>query len=56
VLQDEVPSKYFLSPKAARGILRRAEKRGRELPPHLLSALRAVAGTDSTPRRPRGTS
>lgn len=32
-------SKYFLSPRAATGILRRAAKRGRELPPHLAEAL-----------------
>jgi len=32
-------SKYFLSPKAATGILRRAARRGRELPPHLAIAL-----------------
>jgi DNA (cytosine-5)-methyltransferase 1 len=32
-------SKYFLSPKAATGILRRAGRRGRELPPHLAIAL-----------------
>ena len=44
VLQDDVPSRYFLSPRAAAGILRRAEKRGRELPAHLAAALEAVAG------------
>ena len=44
VLEDNVPAKYFLSPKAAAGILRRAEKRGRELPGHLAEALEAVAG------------
>lgn len=43
VLQADVPAKYFLSPRAAAGILRRAEKRGRELPPHLSQALSAVA-------------
>jgi hypothetical protein len=32
-------SRYFLSPRAARGILRRAAKRGRELPEHLTAAL-----------------
>jgi hypothetical protein len=32
-------SKYFLSPKAAAGILRRAAKRGRDLPPELERAL-----------------
>jgi len=38
-----VPLKYFLSAKACRGILRRAEKRGRELPQPLARALRSVA-------------
>lgn len=39
----EVPPRYFLSAKACAGILRRAEARGRALPPHLLAALKAVA-------------
>jgi len=39
----DVPPKYFLSAKACRGILRRAEKRGRELPPALHAALQMVA-------------
>jgi len=39
-----VPAKYSLSARAARGILRRAEKRGRTLPGHLAVALEAVAG------------
>ena len=43
VLEADVPRKYYLSPKAARGILRRAEKRGRALPPTLRAALEAVA-------------
>ena len=42
----DVPRKYFLSPKACRGILRRAAKRGRELPPSLRSALEQVAGRE----------
>ncbi len=36
---EPVPLKYYLSPKACRGILRRAEKRGRSLPPSLRAAL-----------------
>ena len=40
-----VPQRYFLSAKACAGILRRAEKRGKELPIALRSALIAVAGT-----------
>lgn len=39
----DVPPRFFLSAKACNGILRRAEKRGRVLPPHLLAALKAVA-------------
>jgi hypothetical protein len=43
VLETEVAPKYFLSPKACQGILRRAEKRGKELPRQLAVALRLVA-------------
>lgn len=39
----DVPSRYFLSPMACRGILRRAEKRGKELPTTLRLALKQVA-------------
>ena len=39
----DVPQRYYLSAKACRGILRRAEKRGKELPEALRRALRAVA-------------
>jgi hypothetical protein len=35
--------RYFLSPRACEGILRRAERRGKELPSMLLEALRSVA-------------
>jgi hypothetical protein len=34
-----LPQKYYLSPKACEGILRRAEKRGKQLPPVLFQAL-----------------
>ena len=37
---QNVDRKYFLSAKACKGILRRAEKRGKELPAPLLNALR----------------
>jgi hypothetical protein len=47
VLEDQVAPKYFLSPRAAAGILRRAEKRGRTLPAHLQQALEAVATTSN---------
>jgi len=49
VLETDVPRKYYLSPRACRGILRRAEKRGRELPPPLKQALQAVAMQEATP-------
>jgi hypothetical protein len=38
-----LPEKYSLSPRACSGILRRAERRGKELPPMLKKALEAVA-------------
>ena len=43
VLEPNAPARYSLSARAAAGILRRAEKRGRELPGALLTALRSVA-------------
>jgi len=39
-----VDERYYLSRKASRGILRRAEKRGKALPPVLEMALRESAG------------
>lgn len=39
----DVPPKYFLSPKACRGILLRAARRGKTLPEPLEAALRAAA-------------
>ena len=39
----DVPQRYFLSAKACAGILRRAAKRGKKLPPQLAHALREVA-------------
>lgn len=38
-----IPQRYYLSPKAAAGILRRAESRGKELPEVLETALRFLA-------------
>ena len=38
-----VPQRFFLTAKACQGILRRAEKRGKDLPAALKSALLAVA-------------
>ena len=43
ILEDNVPEKYYLSAKACEGILRRAERRGKELPPMLREALLQVA-------------
>lgn len=44
ILESDVPTRYFLSPRAARGILNRAERRGRTLPPPLQRALSELAG------------
>ena len=38
---SDLPQRYYLSARACAGILRRAEKRGKELPPILRSALEA---------------
>lgn len=46
VLEAGPAPKYFLSPTAAQGILRRAERRGRALPPALRVALIALAERD----------
>jgi hypothetical protein len=46
----ELPQRYWLSGRACQGILRRAEKRGKELPWALKSALLAVAS--QTPHPP----
>ena len=44
ILQDSVPSKYYLTRKACLGILRRAEERKKDLPEQLELALKAQAG------------
>lgn len=44
----DVPQRYFLTARACSGILRRAEKRGKQLPEQLALALRAVAGSAQT--------
>jgi len=44
----DLPPRYFLSRKACRGILRRAEKRGKELPRSLKSALEQIATEGAT--------
>lgn len=49
VLESQpVQRRYFLSPRACRGILKRAENRGRALPMDLLSALSKVAARGDT--------
>ena len=47
---QNVPPKYYLSSRACAGILRRAERRGRELPQSLKLALEQVAA-QQTPER-----
>ena len=47
----DVPQRFYLSAKACAGILRRAEKRGKELPSALKMGLEMVAGRRSS--RPR---
>ena len=48
ILQKSVDAKFYLSPKACLGILRRAAVRGKELPEILRKALerQAAAGKD----------
>ena len=43
ILEEHAPARYSLSPKACQGILRRAERRGKELPPMLRLALEQQA-------------
>lgn len=58
VLESHVPKRFFLSPRAAQGILRRAEKQGRVLPSRLQQALEVLAmatethGTQPTSQSP----
>jgi hypothetical protein len=48
VLEAEVAPRYFLSPRAAAGILRRASGRGKKLPERLEAALRAMVSRTPT--------
>ena len=41
--QGSIQERFFLSPRACAGILRRAEKRGKRLPEQLQRALETVA-------------
>ena len=54
ILQADPPRKYYLSPKACLGILRRAYERGKELPPKLKRALQIQAGVISQSDRANG--
>ena len=51
-----VPRRYFLSATACRGILRRADKRGKDLPAPLAHALKAVADLEPISTLPEGCS
>lgn len=51
VLETDALPRYSLSPKACSGILRRAERRGKELPETLRQALQQVAEEPSAPGR-----
>ena len=46
ILEDSPPQKYSLSARACEGILRRAERRGKELPVELREALERQAECD----------
>ena len=48
----DVPPQFYLSAKACRGILRRAEKRNKKLPVQLHQALLSVAQTDDQKAQP----
>jgi hypothetical protein len=48
ILEENVPEKFYLSPKACAGVLRRAEARGKELPEQLKDAMQRVAQSGST--------
>lgn len=43
ILQAHVPARFFLSPRACQGILRRAHQQGKTMPPLLQAALEEVA-------------
>jgi DNA (cytosine-5)-methyltransferase 1 len=49
VLEPSAPPRFYLSARAATGILRRASKRGRELPTELDQALTSLARSSAPP-------
>ena len=46
--KTEVPETYFLSPNAAKGMMRRADRMGRKLFPHLRESLEILAARDQS--------
>ncbi len=48
ILEDSAHPKYSLSARACQGILNRAERRGKELPPELMEALIAQSASKET--------
>lgn len=54
ILEVNAPEKYCLSPRACRGILRRAENRGKQLPPILKEALEEVIALSMMPEETGG--
>lgn len=52
----DLPQRFFLSPKACEGIIRRAAKRGKELPEQLARALQAAAASERTSTSPADSS
>ena len=48
ILEVNAPKRYYLSAKACEGILRRAERRGKELPPMLKDALEQMIEREHT--------
>ena len=53
ILEENVPEKYSLSAKACLGIIRRAHRRGKELPGSLNEALEEVIALSPGPREVR---
>ena len=47
---EPIPQEYYLSAEACQGIIRRADKRGKQLPELLALALREVADSEQTSR------
>lgn len=54
LITGAAPPRYFLSARACAGLLRRAERRGKTLPPMLRQALRAVAEASGDPEKAGG--